>query len=262
MSPPITLYAFVTSPFAAKVKCYLDYKQLPFAMEYVDPIGAGEVAFTNQRRIPVLKIGEEWRRDSSEIGLWLEERFPERPILGESPAERARILELDEWVTASLIPAIFRQAVEWDSTRNGWHNGWRLSAALHATRPLPFAARWLWPLLVRRAAFIHRIVNRQQKRYGKESRGEMWNRIFQEFAERLGQGPFLGEQPRPSLADLSAYPQFVFPRLLGMRFRGDAEIRPPLVLARWLARMKKELPENPSLIPDRMLNLPDAAART
>lgn len=257
MPPRITLYAFVTSPFAAKVKCYLDYKQLAYEMVYVDPLTAREVAFTEQRRIPVLQIDEEWRRDSSEIGVWLDERFPERPILGASSADRAQILELDDWVSNSLIPAVFRQSVEWGSVADGFRNGWRLSRALNATKPLPVWARIAWPLLIRRAAFIHRIVRRQKKRFGEESHGEMWQRILAEFVQHLGEGPFLGGRAAPSLADLSAYPQFVFPRLLGMRFRRDAfrnGPQPPLAFARWLSRMKRELPANPSLIPDQIVN--------
>lgn len=253
MPPQITLYAFVTSPFAAKVKCYLDFKQLPFEMVYTDPITADEIAFTKQRRIPVLNIGEEWRRDSSPIGAWLDELFPERPILGTTAADRARILELDGWVSSSLIPAVFRQAVEWESLANGIRNGWRLSGALHASKAMPWTYRWLWPLLIRRAPFIHLIVRRNKAKFGEETRTEMWRRIMAEFVEHLGRGPFLGEQARPSLADLSAYPQFIFPRMLGMHIRNDPELKPPIALARWMARMQKELPTNPLLLPDYMV---------
>ena len=42
------------------------------------------------KQIPVVTIGEESRGDSTPIGLWLDERFPDHPrLLPKDPQERA-----------------------------------------------------------------------------------------------------------------------------------------------------------------------------
>ena len=63
----VTLYGYPTSPYVTKVACYLKYKKIPFHFEAVNPITAKEIKFTSQRQIPVLKIGDEWRKDSAPL---------------------------------------------------------------------------------------------------------------------------------------------------------------------------------------------------
>ena len=77
---PIRLYSYPTSPYTQKVGRYLNYKKLDFELVGVNPITSAEIAFAGQKRVPVLNVGDEWRLESSELGLWLEERYPEIPI--------------------------------------------------------------------------------------------------------------------------------------------------------------------------------------
>jgi len=113
--PPIQLFSYPTSPYAQKVGCYLKYKQLDYKLVAVNPLNNTEIRFTRQRQVPVLQIGNQWRKDSSELGLWLDELYPQKPIMPVDEAERDKVLLIDRWISDSLIPTSFRRAVEWES---------------------------------------------------------------------------------------------------------------------------------------------------
>ena len=245
---PIRLYSYPTSPYAQKVGCYLKYKKLDFELVGVNPITSAEIAFTGQKRVPVLKIGDEWRLESSELGLWLEELYPEIPIMPADEAARAEVLAVDQWVSESLIPTIFRRAVEWENPIYSIQNGWKLARAVHNASPLPWYARVLWPLAVKRAPFILRMVGELDL---TESIAERITRMQKEFAEHLDDGPFFAGQSKPTLADLSAYPIVVSSHLMGMKTMGSLIDDP--VLASWSRRVQTHLPDNPLLVPDKLL---------
>lgn len=252
-SSNIVLYAYAINPDAARVNCFLDYKELEFNIIYVNPLSQREIRFTRQHRIPVLKIGEIWKTDATAIGLWLEEQFPEKPILGASQAERELILQLNGWVNASLIPGCYRQLMEWNSLFDWLRNNWRLGAVLNRTRSLPFIVRLLWPALLKVRPLTGRLeLDAPIAR--TEPLSIMGERTCKELLERLGKGPFLGELTTPSLVDLAAYPQFIMPYLLGLR-QDAAFFRYPRVLG-WMSRVQKTLPPNPLLVPKDCLKNP------
>ena len=92
----IKLLSFPTSPFGWKVGCYLAYKNLNYEFVGVSPITFKQVAFTNKKQVPVLSIDDEWRLESSDIGIWLNEKFPEKNILGNTAEEKDLILSIDK----------------------------------------------------------------------------------------------------------------------------------------------------------------------
>jgi glutathione S-transferase len=243
-SSNIVLYADAIHPDAGRVNCFLDYKELEFNIIYVNPLSQREIRFTRQHRIPVLKIGETWKTDATEIGLWLEEQFPQKPLLGSSQAERELILQLNDWVDASLIPSCYRQLMEWESLFGGLRNGWRLGAVLQQTRSLPLIVRLLMPALLK-------VRPLGGASHGPVAHAEplavVAERTCKELLERLGKGPFLGELTTPSLVDLAAYPQFIMPYSLGLG-RSSAFFQYPRVLG-WMSRVQKTLPPNPLLAP-------------
>ena len=245
---PIRLYSYPTSPYAQKVGCYLKYKKLDFELVGVNPITSAEIRFTGQKRVPVLKIGDEWRLESSELGLWLDELYPEIPIMPADKTARGEVLAIDQWVSESLIPTIFRRAIEWENPIYSIENGWKLARAVHNASPLPWYARALWPLAVKRAPFILRMVGELDL---TESIAGRITRMQKEFAKHLDDGPFFAGQNKPTLADLSAYPIVVSSHLMGMKTMGSLIDDP--VLASWSRRVQSHLPNNPLLVPDRLL---------
>ncbi len=247
-SETVRLYAIPTSPYAIKVSCYLAYKKIDYQVVGVSPITFKQVAFTKKHQVPVLQIGEEWKIESSDIGVWLEERFPAVPILPPSRAEREKIMALDHWVTDRLIPSGFRLVVDWPSMSIGLRNGWRLSRAVDETTRLPRWVRFLWPVLLRRAKFIVALVDTMDR---TQSLAQYQQTIIKEFVERLDSGPYLGGRNEVSLADLSAYALIVYSHRFGLQ--GNTAWMENAVVAEWAAAVDKHMPDNPFLVDDKWL---------
>lgn len=246
--PHVTLYGYPTSPYVMKVACYLKYKKIPYDYVPVNPVSPVQIKFTGQRQVPVLTIGDEWRKDSTPLGIWLNENFPERNILGDSKADTQHILAIDRWISDHLITSVFRSAVDWESAWDSMRDGWLLARAVNNATPIPAFARVLWPFLVRRAKFIVDMVERLDR---TESMSAMRERMRSEFLEHLGDGPFLGGRDTISLADLSAYPTIVSGYLMGMH-QDVPFLRDDKVIA-WCGRMQAKLPDNPLLVPDKLI---------
>lgn len=248
-SPPIRLYSFPTSPFAVKVACYLAYKKLDYELVGVSPITFKQVAFTDAHQVPVLKIGEEWKLDSTEIGIWLEQMYPGDGLLGDSPEDREAILEVDNWISHQLIPGMFRLAIDWPSPMIGFRNGWKLSGAIHEVTPMPGWVRFMWGVLIRKAKFIHELVDHTDRNMTLPQ----WQQKVQlDFIKHLGDGPYLGGRSTPSLADLSAFASIVFPYRLGLQ--GDARWTENETVREWITAVQRFLPANPFLVSDSLLS--------
>ena len=84
----VRLYTYAMSPYAAKVHCFLLYKGLDFECFYINPLRVAKDLPVG-RQIPVLTIDGESRADSTPIGLWLDERFPEPPVCSRRRATSA-----------------------------------------------------------------------------------------------------------------------------------------------------------------------------
>lgn len=255
----ITLYGFVTSPYVQKVATYLTYKNLTYDFVNVDPVRPTQIRFSNQRKVPVLMIDNEWRTESSQIGMWMDEKFPEKPLLGRNNEERERILEIDRWVSETYIPSMaFRLAYEWQSIPVNLYVGWRLAYLLNQSRKLPLPFRVFWPLLIKKAGFIRDIVTHHVDL--NEPIKEMRKRILGEVKQHLDGGPFLGGMQSPSLADLSLYPLMVTPyQVLPLKaMDGPAQAllpKDPGILA-WLEAVHHALPRSPLLVKDHCIVRP------
>lgn len=244
----IRLYGYSTSPFVRKVGCCLYYKQLPFEFVPVNPIDPREIAFTRQTQVPVLQIGDEWRKDSTSLAGWLDELFPERPLFGENEAERKKVLALDAWVTGSLIFSGFRSVSEAEMTAKLRHYAWRLAAIVSSQTPLSEEVRAAWPDYLKMAPFIqHMVVSGDTS----ETVSDMHARVARELIENFGGGPFFGGLEQPSLVDFAIYPQLVFNYMVGIEQDLMASFDPGL--KQWLENMAPLLPENPLLVPDFMI---------
>ncbi|NEP62194.1 MAG: glutathione S-transferase family protein [Symploca sp. SIO2G7] len=98
------LHQFEASHYCEKVRLILDYKQLPYKTVEVTP-GVGQVELyrlSGQRQVPVLKDGATVVADSSAIATYLDETYPERPIMPADGAMRGLCLMLEDWADESL----------------------------------------------------------------------------------------------------------------------------------------------------------------
>ena len=88
------LYEAPGSPYAQKIKIALREKSVPFDIEWPDSLGTGRTdgpfGLANPRtQVPMLVDGETRIFDSTIILEYIEESWPEPPLLPRSPAARA-----------------------------------------------------------------------------------------------------------------------------------------------------------------------------
>ena len=240
----VRLYTYAMSPYAAKVHCFLLYKGLDFECFYINPLRVKQDLPVG-RQIPVVTVGTESRADSTPIGLWLDELFPDRPpLLPSDGKERERLIAIDTWVSNHLIPGSFRSYPGDGIDRI--LNGWKLSHVMAKTAQggLPLWMRAAWPVIIRRVGFVRRLVAMADN--GLPVREAKW-KLYDEFLAHLGEGPFLGGRDTPSLPDLSAYPQFTLYYVTG--FRGGEDILDRPQLMKWMGRMRHYVEGEPPLMP-------------
>jgi glutathione S-transferase len=117
----LTFYAGSGSPFAWRVWLTLEHKQLPYELHMLS-FSAGDLrkpeylAINPRGKVPAIVDDGMSLWESAAIVEYLEERYPERPVLPRDPAERARvrriIREADEYLgrgQEDLVEQIFFQ---------------------------------------------------------------------------------------------------------------------------------------------------------
>ena len=100
----LELYQFELSQYSEKVRFLLDYKGLDYRKIEVTP-GVGQVEIfqmSGQRQVPVLKDGETIVADSTEIAMYLERTYPERPLIPTAAKEKGLTLLMEEWADESI----------------------------------------------------------------------------------------------------------------------------------------------------------------
>ncbi|RTL64613.1 MAG: glutathione S-transferase family protein [Hyphomicrobiales bacterium] len=96
------------SPFVRKVLAVCEVKGLPYAMDSIVPFFGTErfARLSPLRRIPVLIDGDVVLNDSSVICEYLEDKWPERPVLPKDPAARAQARFLDEYADTRIADVL------------------------------------------------------------------------------------------------------------------------------------------------------------
>ncbi len=76
----ITLYQFDSCPFCWKVKALLNYAKQPYEKVEVSPFGMKELDFTDHKKVPVLKDGDEIITESATIVEHVNKHYSKLPI--------------------------------------------------------------------------------------------------------------------------------------------------------------------------------------
>lgn len=102
----LELYQFELSHYVEKVRLILDYKGLPYRKVEVTPgIGQLEVyRLSGQRQVPMLKDGDRVIADSTAIAEYLDQKYPEKPIIPTDPRQRGLCLLMEQWADESIGP--------------------------------------------------------------------------------------------------------------------------------------------------------------
>jgi glutathione S-transferase len=92
------------SPYVRKVLACLALKGLAYEIDPITPFFGGDAfdRLSPLRRIPVLVDGDVTLCDSSVICAYLDEAWPERPLLPAEPRDRARARWLEEYADTRL----------------------------------------------------------------------------------------------------------------------------------------------------------------
>ena len=104
-SAPILIIGSYVSPYVRKLLACLAIKGLAYTIDPITPFyGNDEFSrLSPLRRIPVLVQGDLVLSDSSVICAWLDEQYPDRPLLPQgSPADRARARWLEEFADSRM----------------------------------------------------------------------------------------------------------------------------------------------------------------
>ncbi|NET60925.1 MAG: glutathione S-transferase family protein [Symploca sp. SIO2E6] len=100
----LELYQFELSQYSEKVRFILDYKGLEYRKIEVTP-GVGQIEIfkmSGQSKVPVLKDGDTVISDSTAIAMYLERKYPDKPLLPQGNRERGLCLMMEEWADESI----------------------------------------------------------------------------------------------------------------------------------------------------------------
>ncbi len=100
----LELYQWELSQYSEKVRLILDFKGLDYRKIEVTP-GIGQVELfrlTGQKQVPVLKDGNKYIADSTEIAKYLDLKYPERPLIPKDPKQKGLCLLIEEWADESI----------------------------------------------------------------------------------------------------------------------------------------------------------------
>jgi glutathione S-transferase len=107
----VKLFQIPFSHNSIKVRRVLALKGLEYERENVNPALRGRLKkLSGQELTPVLVDGDRVIPDSTAIITYLEEAYPEPPLLPEDPEERARCLVLEDWADRAFMALTRRLA--------------------------------------------------------------------------------------------------------------------------------------------------------
>lgn len=101
----LTLHQFEISPFCDKIRRVLRYKKLAFETREVTLLDVTTGALRRRNgtgKLPTLEHDGRLVVDSSDIARYLEERFPERPLVPRDARLAAECHILEDWADESL----------------------------------------------------------------------------------------------------------------------------------------------------------------
>jgi glutathione S-transferase len=222
----IVLHQLEESPFCDKIRRALNWKRVPYAIHEV-PLLEALTALRKVNpigKVPALEVDGRVIADSTDIAYWLEERWPEPPLVPRDPAERALCHFLEDWADESLYFYEMRLRFTFERNRARW-----IAALLEHDNAL---VRATFPPVVARA------TRKQCHAQGVGRRPEaMVLRDVDRHLDALtgwlaGKTWLVGAAL--SLADLAVYAQL---RCIDCAEEGHARLAPRPVVVAWMARV-------------------------
>ena len=99
----ITLHQYHLSPFNEKIQRMLNHKGIPFEERYWTLGERKKVRALNPTgKLPALQNGERVVCDSTDVAHYIEQNFPQKPLIPSDPRLRAQVHVLEDWADESL----------------------------------------------------------------------------------------------------------------------------------------------------------------
>jgi glutathione S-transferase len=222
----LTLHQLPESPFCDKIRRALNWKRIPYRLHDLSMVEVlTKLRRVNPiRKVPALDVDGEVVVDSTDIAYFLDERWPERPLLPRDPAERALCHFLEDWADESLYFYELRLRFTFPKNRDRW-----LAVLLEGDAPL--LRRILAPV-------AGRAVREQCAQQGVGRKPEaMVLRDVERHLDALsawlaGRSWLVGGAL--TLADLAVYAQL---RCIDCTPEGRERIRARAGIAEWMSRV-------------------------
>jgi glutathione S-transferase len=118
----IVLHQLEESPFCDKIRRALNWKRIAYTIHEV-PLLEALTSYKKVNRIgkvPALEVDGRVVADSTDIAYYLDERWPERPLLPRDPADRALCHFLEDWADESLYFYELRLRFTFPRNRARW----------------------------------------------------------------------------------------------------------------------------------------------
>ena len=128
---PLTIIGSFVSPYVRKVLACLELKGIAYKVDPITPFFGNDEfeRLSPLRRIPVLIDADVTISDSTVICAYLDEVWPERPLLPADPGDRARSRWLEEFADTRLgdlssgAYSTRRSSTRWSGARPATLNG-------------------------------------------------------------------------------------------------------------------------------------------
>lgn len=119
--PEVELISSRVCPFAQRTRLALMEKGVPFALTEIDLDAKPDwfLEVSPYEKVPVLRVGGEVVWESAVINEYVEEVFPDPPLLPRAPYERALARIWIDFANTRLVPLFYKLLLEQDPGARG-----------------------------------------------------------------------------------------------------------------------------------------------
>ncbi|MEW6777174.1 MAG: glutathione S-transferase family protein [Bdellovibrionota bacterium] len=112
MAGTIELHQWEISPYCEKIRKILDYKEIPYRTIEQPLLRRTKLQKeTGQQKVPVINDGGKWVADSTDVARYLEETYPQKPILPKNARDRALCFLIEDWADEAFASTV--QPTKW-----------------------------------------------------------------------------------------------------------------------------------------------------